>query len=123
MAEDVDVAVILGAGVMLETLDVLACEDALDDDVILGADVHVCVKEADALLDTLALLEWLNEYKGDHVGIEDAVDVREATGLSDVCGVPVAVTDSMSDATGVFDGHADMLGMLLIEYAIVYDAV
>lgn len=110
-------AVILAAGVMVEKTDVLACEDELDDGVILGIGVDVCVKETDALLDTLALLEWLNEYKGDHVAIDDAVDVRDARGLSEIWAVPVGVSDSMADANGV------LLGMLLIEYAIVYDAV
>lgn len=59
MAEDVDVAVILGAGVMLETTDVVACEDALDNDVILGAGVDDGANDTYALLDTDAVLKSL----------------------------------------------------------------
>lgn len=104
MAEDVDVAVMLGAGVMLAMGDVLACKDELDEAVILGEGVEDCDTETDALL------EWLKEYKGDHVAIEDAVDVTD-TGLSEVWGV----SDFMADGIDVFDGHEDILGMLLIE--------
>ena len=109
----------------------MAIEDALDVGDSEG--VEDCAKETDALLDTLVLLDWLNEGSGDHVAIEDALVVRETMGLLDVFPVvvcvgdsvevwePVEVMDSMADSTGVVDGHADIVGMLLIESAIVYD--
>ena len=50
-------AVILGAGVMVEMGDVLACEEALNEADILGEGVDDGDKETDALLDTLALLD------------------------------------------------------------------
>ena len=88
-------AVIVGAGVMVDTLDVLAREDALDEADILVEGVDDGDKETDALLDTLVLLEWLKEGKGDHVSIEDALDVGDSEGVEDCAKETDALLDTL----------------------------